>query len=451
VPFDLLVTGDVVTPAGVLRGGAVAVAGGRISEVLPSPDGIEASERMDAPGCWILPGAIDAHVHCFSSPTEGFLNATRAAAAGGVTTIIEMPYDDGDPVVARDVLDRKIDRLQREVVVDTALLGTIRKVDGVREIAGLIDGGVCGFKLSMFETDPQRFPRIADGDLLEALRQVGAAGLSLGVHAEDGDIIYPLIAAYQAQGKTYPRAHCETRPPVSETASIALVLELAAQANAQVHIYHASVPRSFELLVSYREQGLRCTAETCPHYLLLSELDMDHLGGFGKINPPLRSAEHVAGLWQLLQSDVVDMVSSDHAPWPRDRKDNRQDIFANASGTPGVETLLPLLYSAGVAAGRLSISQLARLLSESPARTFHLYPRKGHIAVGADADLVILDPAVEWTLQAAELQSAAGWSPYEGMAMRGRITQTLVRGQVVYDGKAVTATAGYGEFKRPSH
>jgi allantoinase len=178
---------------------------------------------------------------------------------------------------------------------------------------------------------------------------------------------------------------------------------------------------------------------------------MDQLGGFGKINPPLRSTEHMAGLWQLLHSDVVDMVSSDHAPWPRDRKDNRQDIFANASGTPGVETLLPLLYSEGVAAGRLSISQLARLLSENPARTFHLWPRKGQIAAGSDADLVILDPAVEWTMRAADLQSAAGWTPYEGRTMRGRIRQTLVRGRVVFDGKTVTASPGYGAFIRPIH
>jgi len=449
VPFDLLVIGNVVTPAGVLEGGAVAVADGRIAEVFPSAAQTEAAQRIDATGQWVLPGAIDPHVHCFSSPSEGFLRATRAAAAGGVTTVIEMPYDAGAPVVSREVLERKLDLLRREVVIDVALLGTIRKVDGVREIGGLVDGGVCGFKLSMFETDPQRFPRIADGDLLEAFREIGQAGLTVGVHAEDGEIIYPLIAAYQAAGKRFPKAHCETRPPVSETASVALALELAAQADAQLHIYHASLARSVELVRTYRSQGVRATAETCPHYLLLNEQDMDQLGGFGKINPPLRPTDAVAELWSLLERDVVDMISSDHAPWPRERKDNRDDIFANASGTPGVETLLPLMYSAGVAAGRFDILQLARLHSETPARTFHLFPRKGHIAAGADADLVIIDPAATWTMHAADLHSAAGWTPYEGLPMLGRVRTTLVRGRVVYDGTQVTASPGDGEFIAP--
>ena len=449
MPYDLLVTGNVVTPSGVLDNGAVAIADGRIAQVLPNAADAQAAERIDAPGCWVLPGAIDAHVHCFSSPSEGFLCATRAAAAGGVTTIIEMPYDVGAPVVSRDVLGQKIELLGREAVVDVALLGTIRKVDGVREIGGLIDGGVCGFKLSMFETDPERFPRIADGDLLDAFRLIGQAGLTVGVHAEDGEIIYPLIAAYQAAGKRFPHAHCETRPPVSETASVALALELAAQVGAQLHIYHASLPRSFELVDSYRSLGMPVSAETCPHYLLLDERDMDHLGGFGKINPPLRSADSVAGLWSLLERDAIDMISSDHAPWPRERKDNRDDIFANASGTPGVETLLPLMHDAGVAAGRIGIEQLARLVAESPARAFHLFPRKGQLAAGADADLVVLDPSVEWTVHGAGLHSSAGWTPYEGRGIRGRVRQTLVRGRVVYDGAHVTASPGSGQFIPP--
>jgi allantoinase len=450
VRYDLVVTGNVVTPEGIVPGGAVAVSNGRIAEVRPSASDLDAARVLDAEGCWVLPGAIDAHVHCFSSPTEGFLSATRAAAAGGVTTIIEMPYDVGAPVNSRAVLERKIEHLHKTAVVDVALLGTIRKSGGVGEIPGLVEGGVCGFKLSMFETDPERFPRIADGDLLEAFRVVRQAGLTLGLHAEDGDIIDPLIAQYQAAGKRFPRAHCETRPPVSETAAVALALELASAAEANVHIYHASLPRSIDLVAAYRARGLRATAETCPHYLLLDERDMDHLGGFGKINPPLRAPEAVAGLWALLERDAVDLVSSDHAPWPRERKDNRDDIFANASGTPGVETLLPLVYSAGVADGRISIEQCARLTAERPARTFHLFPRKGHIAAGADADLVVLDPNVTWTLDGSVLQSSAGWTPYDGRTMHGRVRTTLVRGRVVYDGQQVLAEPGDGEFIRPT-
>jgi allantoinase len=445
VSYDLVVLGNVVTPTGVLAPGAVAIADGRIADILPESEAPEARQVLDHHGSWILPGAIDAHVHCFSSPQEGFTNATRAAAAGGVTTIVEMPYDAGAPVTARAVLERKIERLERDAIVDVALLGTIRKKNGTREISGLVDGGVCGFKLSMFETDPERFPRIADGDLLEAFRLIGEAGLTVGVHAEDGDIIYPLVEQYQAAGKTYPRAHCETRPPISETASVALALELAEAAGARLHIFHASLPRTIELVAA----NARATAETCPHYLLLDERDMDHLAGFGKINPPLRPPDAVAGLWDLVAGGAVTMISSDHAPWPPERKSNRADIFANASGTPGVETLLPLMYSAGVAGERFSIERLAWLMAESPARTFNLYPRKGRLARGSDADLVAIDPSATWRLRGAELQSSAGWTPYEGRPMHGRIQLTMVRGQVVYDGSGVTAAPGYGAFVRP--
>jgi allantoinase len=444
--FDLVVTGAVVTPSGVLDPGSVGIADGRIHAVWQGARTVEAREHIDVGRCWVLPGAIDAHVHCFSSPQEGFLHATRAAAAGGVTTIIEMPYDDGAPVTSAEVLERKIERLQRAAVVDVALLGTLRKRGGLGEIERLARAGVCGFKLSLYETHPERFPRIEDDELLTAFKLIHDVDLTVGVHAENGALIDPLVARYREAGKVYPRAHGETRPPVSETASVALALELAAAEETRLHIYHASLPRTFSLVGTYRAQGLRASAETCPHYLVLDEDDMERLGGLGKINPPLRSAEARAGLWTRLESDV-DMVTSDHAPWPLDRKSNRDDIFANASGAPGVETLLPLLFSEGVAAGRLSIGRLASLLAEGPARVFDLWPRKGQIAVGADADLAILDPSVSWTVEAANLQSSAGWTPYEGRQIRGRVTRTIVRGRTVYDGSTI---AGEGLFVRPT-
>jgi len=447
--FDLVVLGDVVTPHGVLRGGGLGVRGSQVAAVWATPPaGFEASDVVDATARWVLPGAIDAHVHSFSAPEEGFTAATRAAAAGGVTTIIEMPYDAGAPVNAAPVLERKIERLEREAVVDVALLGTIRKQGGLDEIDRLAAGGVCGFKVSLFETDPERFPRIEDGELAKAFALIRDVGLTVGVHAEDGEIIYPLIAEYTASQRLYPRAHCETRPPISETASVALALELAAAADVRFHIYHASLPRSFDLVQRYRQQGLRVTAETCPHYLLLSEDDMDRLGPLAKINPPLRSPAAVSDLRRLLANGTVDMVTSDHAPWSRSQKSN-PNIFANASGTPGVETLLPLVYSTGVASGDLTIERLAAVLAEGPARAFSLYPRKGGLAVGADADIAILDPSAHWAIDGAQMESTAGWTPYDGLTVQGKVIRTIVRGQTVYDGMSVTGQPGGGTFIRP--
>jgi allantoinase len=447
--LDFLITGDVVTPGRVLEDGWIGVRGEKIAGVWAA-DGVAqpaARQVLGARGQWILPGAIDAHVHCFSEPAEGFSNATRAAAAGGVTTIIEMPYDAQAPVVAGDILERKKDRLRREAVVDVALLGTIRKAGGLDAVDELAAGGICGFKVSLFETDPDRFPRIAHGDMLELFRRAAARRLPVGLHAEDGEIIARALASWS--GTRHPAAHCATRPPVSETASVAVALELAADTGVHLHIYHASLPRTFDLVAAARAGGQPVTAETCPHYLLLTEHDMRRLGPFGKINPPLRSAAAASGLWDRIASGAVDMISSDHSPWDLAKKSRQDDIFANASGAPGVQTLLPLTYAAMVSERGLPVQRLADLVAANPARVFGLAPRKGQLREGADADLVILDPSGSTRVRGQAMQSSAKWSPYDGMEVPGSIRLTMVRGHVVYDGSAVTGQPGDGQHVRP--
>jgi allantoinase len=447
--LDFLITGDVVTPGRVLEHGWIGVRGEKIEGIWAADGAAQPAARqvLDARGRWILPGAIDAHVHCFSESAEGFTNATRAAAAGGVTTIIEMPYDAQAPVVARDILERKKDRLRREAVVDVALLGTIRKAGGLDAVDELAAGGICGFKVSLFETDPDRFPRIAHGDMLELFRRAAARRLPVGLHAEDGEIIARALASWS--GTRNPAAHCATRPPVSETASVAVALELAADTDVHLHIYHASLPRTFDLVAAARADGQLVTAETCPHYLLLTEHDMRRLGPFGKINPPLRSAAAASGLWDRIASGAVDMISSDHSPWDLAKKSRQDDIFANASGAPGVQTLLPLTYAAMVSERGLPVQRLADLVAANPARVFGLASRKGQLCVGADADLVILDPSGSTRVRGEAMQSSAKWSPYDGMEVPGSIGLTMVRGHIVYDGSAVTGQPGDGQYVRP--
>lgn len=196
--------------------------------------------------------------------------------------------------------------------------------------------------------------------------------------------------------------------------------------------------------------GTRVTAETCPHYLMLSEEDIPTLGSRGKINPPLRPAVERDALWPLLRRGLIHSVSSDHAPWPLHRKEH-PNIFQNASGAPGVEVLLPLMYSEGVARGRLAITDLARLLAENPARIFGLWGRKGAIAPGFDADLVVIDPEAEWVLGEAQQHSHAGWSPYHHWRLRGRIELTLLRGRPIYRNSQILAEPGTGRFLEPLH
>ncbi len=445
--FDLVVSGRVVVPERVIEKGYVAIRSGRIAAVGEAAGGPPAAQRtVEAGHAYVLPGVVDTHVHTRSEPAEGITHCTESAVAGGVTTIVDMPYDMPHAVPDLETFQRKVEDVSAEAVGDVALYGTIRKEGGLDEIARIAEAGACAFKVATYETHPIRFPRIPDGELLEAFHRIAAAHLPVAVHCENQDIADRGVRAAQAAGHTDPLAHCRSRPPVAETEAVNRVLELAHYTGAHVHIVHASVPRSFDLVHRYRAEGIHVTAETCIQYLVLDETVMERLGPLAKINPPLRTREQVDGLWAHLQAGRIDQVTSDHAPWMLARKNDREDIFNNASGAPGVETLLPLLYHCGVASGRISILDLVRLVAERPARNFRLFPRKGTLVPGADADLTILDPDATWTVRADRLHSAAGWTPYEGMRLRGRVAQTFVRGRLAYEDNTVVARPGDGQF-----
>jgi allantoinase len=445
-----VVRGRVVTPDRVVEDGVVVVEDGRIAAVLEGAAATDALSRattvLGGPGMLVLPGAVDAHVHAFSEPAETFVGATSAAAAGGVTTILDMPYDAGSPVNTAEAVAVKRARLEEEAVVDVALHGTVRPGDGARDVAAMIDAGVCGFKVSLFETDPVRFPRIPNDELLAAFAIMAERGVRVGVHAEDGEIIGALVAAARAAGRTAPIDHVRSRPPVSETSSVALGLELAAAAGARFHIFHASLPRTVDLVADAAARGLDATLETCPHYLVLTEDDMERLGARGKINPPLRTAEHARGMWEALEAGRIDMVTSDHAPWPLAKK-GADVIFDNASGAPGVQTLLPIVIGAGYLGGRLSLLRAAQVLATAPARAFGIDHRKGSIAVGLDADLAIVDPAGSTVIDETPMLSTATWSPYAGMTFPGRLEATVVRGSLAYSrADGLIARPGDGRF-----
>ncbi len=415
-PFDMAVRGDIVLGDRVVTNGTLLIDSGRISAVAATFEG-RADTVIDAGGRLILPGVIDSHVHSLSFPGEGFFHSTRSAAGGGVTTILDMPVDMPAGIADPEALARKIRLVEQESFIDVALLGSVKN-ETIGNIPLLKEGGVCGFKLSLFDTDPGRFPRVADGRLVEAFGAISRTGLTAGVHAENDEIIKYLIDLYTAQGKTYPRAHGETRPPVSETESVLKALEFAWATGVRLHLYHVSLSRSIDLANYYRSQGVRVSAETCPHYLIFSEEEMDRLGGRLRINPPVRQKAERELLWRKIRAGEIECVSSDHAPWPADRKEC-PSIFGCASGCPGVETLLPLVYSEGVAKGRISLAALTRVVAENPARLFGLYPKKGSLLPGSDADLVIFDPDKRWTITAGEPALSRGMDALRGHGSHG--------------------------------
>lgn len=445
--LDLLVKGDVVLGHGVARDGAVGVAEGKVAGLYASAGTAPAAmETVDASGCLIYPGMVDAHVHCHSNQAETIELATQAAAAGGVTTILDMPYDIGAPVNTVEIFRAKVAEIRRVARVDVAMLATLRKRAEADEVAPLVREGACGFKMSVYETDPDRFPRIDDHVLWQVMPEIARHGVPVGFHGEIDLIIEDLIARAKRAGQTHPLAHYETRPPVSETLAILKLLELAYWTKVKLHVFHTSQPRSVEMVQWFKAQGVDVSVETCPHYLLLdAEKDLPRVKGFAKINPSILKQPERDGLWDHLLAGRVDIISSDHAPWLPDRK-NKENIFENASGAPGLETSLPLMHDALVVKRGQDPSVVARLLCDNPAKRFGLGARKGRVALGADADFAILDPRKPFTVEAKKSYSSAKWSPYDGWTTQGEVVRTILRGKTIFDGEKVMGQAGYGQF-----
>jgi allantoinase len=446
--LDLVVSGRFALPGGALVDGEIGVAEGRIA-VLADAGELTAEERIDVPaGQLILPGHVDAHVHTRSAPGEGIERATASAAAGGVTTIIDMPYDDPEPVNTLARFERKVADVEAEALVDVALYATVAPDGGLDEIAPLHAAGAAAFKVSTFETHPVRFPRVPDGQLLLAMGICARLGALVCFHPENDDIVRRLSQQLAAEGRSDPMAHADARPPIAESEAIGRALELGLATGCRTHLCHVSVERGFALVAHALGDGADATAETCTHYLAMDEDDLRRLGGRAKINPPLRPRAQQDALWRLLDAGRIDQVTSDHVGWPRELKDT-PDIFAARSGVPGLETTLPLLFSEGVVGRGLPLGTLLHVLCEGPALRYGLAPRKGAIALGADADLVILDPAERWRIDEGDLVCQAGWSPYHGRDVTGRVKQVLVRGRTAFAGGEVRARAGSGCVVRP--
>jgi allantoinase len=364
-----------------------------------------------------------------------------------VTTVVDMPYDAGGMIATRAALQAKIVDVGREAVIDVALWATVAPVGDPDEVAELVDAGACAFKVSTFETDPRRFPRLPDDRLLDAFAAIASTGSLVGVHCENEEIVRARTARLRAAGRTDPAAHAEARPPVAEAEAISRCLELAHATGVRLHLVHVTHGRGVALARRARAQGVDVSAETCPHYLLLDAAELQRRGGEAKINPPLRAPEEVEALWRALADGDLDLVSSDHVGWPPERK-HGPDIFALASGAPGLELMLPLLHGAVCARG-MGVELLVRALCEAPARRFGLWPRKGSLLPGADGDLVVLEPDERWVIDPARLVTEAGWSPYAGRAVRGRVARVFSRGEEVYAAGAVRATPGRGAFVAP--
>ncbi len=450
-PYDLLLRGDLVLSDRVVADGYVGVRGGRIAAI-GEGEAPPAKAVADHRGRVVMPGLVDGHMHTSSSTGwPGIEGATMTAAAGGVTTVCDMPYDVPNPVTTAAIFADKVEHVHRLSHVDMALYGTIRKDGGLDDIAAIAEAGASAFKVSTYEYDAHRFPRIDHPTMLSAFAEMAKTGLMVAVHNEDQELVVKLTEAAKAAGNTSPIWHCRTRPPLTESMADLEIFEMALETGAHVHIAHSSIARGFDLATLYRNMGARTSGEACIQYLCMTEDDIIRLQGFGKCNPPFRTAEEVERMWGAMAAGTVAYVSTDHAPWPKAKKQYTGDIFTVGAGLTGLQSFAPLMYTLLVERG-MSPTVMARMCSEQPARYHGLDPVKGGIRLGADADFCVLETG-DFVFDERIIQDRedARWSPYHGRPMKARVASTILRGQEIWNGSEVKAKPGTGRFVPRQH
>lgn len=434
---------SVVTGEHVFAGG-VTVTDGRITELVRGDRDIPAREIIDAGGLLLLPGLVDAHVH-FSEPGrghwEGFETGSRAAAAGGVTTFVEMPLNAHPPTINAEALALK-QAAARRSHVDYALWGGLVD-DNLADLADLRSGGVAGFKAFMVTAID--FARSDERILREGMKRIRALGSLVAVHAEDEAMTLRLGTELRAQGRRDALAWCEARPIEAELAAIDEALALADATGVRLHVVHVSCAAGIDRISRAKAQGVRVTAETCPHYLFFDSGDFARLGPVAKCAPPLRGPAEKERLWTRVLAGEVDVIASDHSPclW-EDKAAGTNNIFAAWGGISGLQSGLPAMMTEGVVKRGLPLVELVRMMSASPAGLFGFEARKGGLSSGMDADLVLVDPEEEFTLTADDLFYRNRHSAYVGARFRGAVKKTISRGVVVYDNGRIVGAVGHG-------
>lgn len=444
--FEHVLTGTLVLPDRLVPGGWVAFAGEKIAALgIGTPPSARTVE--DFGSALLFPGFIDGQTHATSyRGLPGIEETSRSALAGGISTMVDMPYDNPDPLNTMDRLAAKVEAVERLSACDIALYATIAPGQGTAAMRPLAEAGACAFKISSFESHPVRFPRLPAGDMMGILQEAAELGLPVGLHNEDQEVVRSAMASLRGRGLTTPEWHEPSRPLAAEMVATAHFLELGQATGAHVHIVHISHPRGYALVDRYKEEGTLATAEMCVHYLHFDAArDMGRLGARMKVNPPIRSGV-LDALWDRLSAGSIDLVSSDHSSWPVDNK-LTASIFDAGAGIPGLETLVPSFYTDLLDRSPQPELTLARQVAEQPARLFGLWGRKGAIAPGFDADIAVLESGA-FRFDASSTRDGLNWSPYDGETFKARVAATYVRGRKTWDGETILAAPGTGRFAR---
>jgi len=452
----LIKNGTVVTAESTFAAD-VLLEGGTIKEVRPGIPADAVHEVLDATGMLLLPGGIDAHTHLdmpFGGTTssDDFETGTHAAAIGGTTTLVDFAIQ-ARGTKMRDALDTWWKKAESKACIDYGLHMIVTDLPeaGLEDMDDMVREGVASFKLFM------AYPNVLmvdDATIFRALQQTSKNGALVCMHAENGSVIDVMVRQALAEGKTAPIHHALTRPTLAEAEAVHRAIALAEMAGVPIYIVHLSSEDALNQVREARDRGLPAFAETCPQYLLLSIEDMQALPGFEGakyvFTPPLREKQNLPKLWDGLKSDHLQVVSTDHCPFCfEDQKALGKDDFTKIpNGGPGIENRLQLLYHHGVSAGKITLNRFVEIVSTAPARIFGMYPKKGVIAVGSDADIVVWDPKAEHLISAKTHHMRVDYSMFEGFKVVGNARQVFSRGELIVENGQYVGRAGRGQYLR---
>ncbi|MEW9701888.1 allantoinase [Paenibacillus sp. SI8] len=449
--FDLVIKKGMVVLKDQVCRLDVGILGGKIAALGENLIVSEQTTIYDAENLHIMPGMVDAHVH-FNEPAlghwEGFASGSSSLAAGGCTTYIDMPLNGVPPTVRLRALEMKLEAAEGASVVDYALWGGL--VPGnIAELQALAEAGVIGFKAFMScpggEGD-DIFAEVDDLTLYEGMKEIARLGKVLALHAESEAIVSKLAAQAIAEGKRGALDFVATRPILAELEAVNRALFYAWQTGCKLHFVHISSAEAVQIIAEAKAQGMDVTVETCPHYLALTSEDLEELGAVAKCAPPLRGAEDQKRLWRKVAEGALDVIASDHSPCPADLKAG--SFFDAWGGISGAQSSLELMLSEGYLRRGIPLPQLTRMLSLEPAKRFGLHPRKGEIAIGADADLALVDMEQAYMLEQSDLLYRHKISPYVGRTFDCRVKATFLRGSKVYELGEGVGKAANGEWVR---
>lgn len=446
---DLVITNARMVLEDDIVFGALAVRDGKIIAITDNDSAPESEQLVDAQGLVLMPGAVDPHSHIWE-PThfperEDYLTGSQTAAAGGITTMIEMPLS-VPPVTDKAAFDFKAEVVKRKSVVDVAFWGALTE-KSTGNYQALNDAGCVAYKVFIPYASPD-YPHTPDYALLKAMEEISAFNGLVGVHAENADIVFNGQKAFEEQGIFNGAAHAQARPEIAEIEAVSRMMLFAEYTGCRLHICHLSTAKARTVIQQAKARGVDVTVETCPHYLVLDTEDLEKHGGFAKCNPPLRSATNKVQLWEMIKAGEFDMIGTDHTPYTdKDRLQHGQNIWKMPPGIGGMDLMVPLMISEGYHKHQVPLTTLAKLLATNAAKRFDL-PHKGAIKLGNDADFVLLDLDHQWNYSWKNSYAKAQCtrSPYEGLSIKGKVMETFVRGKRVYKNGEILTEGGFGQL-----